>query len=373
MGQENVETIRLGHAKLLSSRIGIGTWAIGGGWGPQPETQSLEALQLALSMGCLLIDTAPPYGNGRAERLVAQAIKEREQRPTVLTKIPPLGYRWAPAPGTPVASIYPSKHILEQVEGSLQRLQVDCLDGVLFQTWCPGWLDDLTWYETIMRLQRQGKIRTFGVSVSDHRPDDANDVIEAGLVDIIEASYSILDQRAAYLLFPLAERYHISVIARSPLASGALAEDWHEGMRFQKGDWRRRVFRDEVLRQTVSRVARLKAEIQPTQPLAQFALRFCLSHPAVSTVIVGVQNREHVLCNLEALQFGPLPKATVDQIITLWQEEFSKDVRTSVGKEGEDEARYPQSAVLVPTGEVTERGSSDEAIQITVGSMESAD
>ncbi len=277
MVQQNVETVRLGCAKLPSSRIGIGTWAIGGGWGPQEDTQSLEALHLALSMGCLLIDTAPLYGNGRAERLVAQAIREHGRQPTVLTKIHPLDYRWAPAPGTPVAHIYPAQHILEQVEGSLHRLQVDCLDCVLFQTWCPGWVDDLTWYETIMQLQRQGKIRTFGISVSDHRSDDANDVIEAGLVDIIEAPYSMLDQRAASRLFPLAERRHVSVIARSPLASGALAEDWREETRFQKGDWRRRVFRGEVLRRTVSRVTRLKAEVQPMQPLAQLALRFCLT------------------------------------------------------------------------------------------------
>jgi aryl-alcohol dehydrogenase-like predicted oxidoreductase len=343
MVEQHPQSVQLGQAKLPSSRIGIGTWAIGGGWGPQPEARSLEALHLALSMGCLLIDTAPLYGNGRAERLVAQAMKEHGTRVTVLTKIHPLDYRWAPAPGTPVASIYPSEHIFEQVEGSLHRLQVECLDCLLFQTWCPGWTHDLTWHETIAQLQRQGKIRTFGISVSDHRPDDANDVIEAGLVDIIEASYSILDQRASEHLFPLAERHHVSVIARSPLASGALAEGWHEGMQFQKGDWRRRVFRDDVLRRTVSRVARLKSEVFPTQPLAQFALRFCLSHPAVSTVIVGVQNREHVLCNLEAQKFGPLAKATVDRITALWQEEFYKNVRTSVGEEGEDEARNPQN------------------------------
>lgn len=342
MVQQNVETVQLGRAKLPGSRIGIGTWALGGGWGPQPEAQSFETLLLALSMGCLLIDTAPLYGNGRAERLVAQAIKAHRRRPTVLTKIHPLNYRWAPAPGTPVADIYPAQHILEQVEGSLHRLQVDCLDCVLFQTWCPGWAHDLTWYETIIQLQRQGKIRTVGISVSDHRSDDANDVIEAGLVDIIEAPYSILDQRAASRLFPLAERHRVSVIARSPLASGALAEDWHEEMHFQKGDWRRRVFRGEVLRRTVSRVARLKAEIHPTQSLAQFALRFCLSHPTVSTVIVGVQNREHVLCNLEALKFGPLSKMTVDRITALWEEEFSKAVRTSIGEEDEDETRHPQ-------------------------------
>jgi aryl-alcohol dehydrogenase-like predicted oxidoreductase len=339
MIDQHQKLVRLGKASLPASRIGIGTWAIGGGWGPQPETQSLEALHKALELGCHLIDTAPLYGNGRAERLVAQAMKEHGTRVTVLTKIYPLNYQWAPAPGTPVSSIYPSKHILEQVEGSLRRLQLDYLDCVLFQTWCPGWANDLTWYETITRLQEQGKIRTYGISVSDHRPDDANDVIEADLVDIIEAPYSILDQRAASRLFPVAALYHVSVIARSPLASGALAEDWHEGMRFQKGDWRRRVFRGEVLQRTISRVARLKSEIHPTQPLAQVALRFCLSHPAVSTAIVGVQNREHVLCNLAVLEQGPLPKTTVDHMTSLWQEEFSTNVRTSVGEEGEGEAR----------------------------------
>lgn len=333
MAQQNLLEVPLGHVKLPSSRIGIGTWAIGGGWGPQPEAQSLEALQMALSLGCLLIDTAPLYGNGRAERLVAQALKEQKTPITVLTKIAPLDYHWAPRPGTPVESVYPSQHILEQVEGSLRRLQVDCLDCLLFQTWCPGWATDLRWYETVSKLQAQGKIRTFGISVSDHRADDANDVITAGLVDIIEAPYSILDQRAAQHLFPLALQRHTSVIVRSPLASGALAENWHEGTRFHRRDWRRRVFRDELLQRTVQRVTRLKALVNPPQSLAQFALRFCLSHPAVRSVIVGVQNLEHVLCNLAVLNQDPLSQETLNQIATLWREEFSKNVRTSVGEE----------------------------------------
>jgi len=83
MVQQNLLEVQLGHAKLPSSRIGIGTWAIGGGWGPQPEAQSLDALYQALSLGCLLIDTAPLYGNGRAERLVARAVKEYGRHITI--------------------------------------------------------------------------------------------------------------------------------------------------------------------------------------------------------------------------------------------------------------------------------------------------
>src|SRR5260370_30408556 len=117
----------LGGAKLPISRIGMGTWAIGGGWGPQPESISLQALHTALERGCGLIDTAPLYGSGRAERLIAQTFREHGQRETTLTKVFPLHYHWAPSPGTSIATIYPSQHIVEQVNQSLKRLETDCL------------------------------------------------------------------------------------------------------------------------------------------------------------------------------------------------------------------------------------------------------
>ncbi|HJT56177.1 MAG TPA: aldo/keto reductase [Ktedonobacteraceae bacterium] len=138
-------TIHIGKANLPASPIGIGTWAIGGGWGPQPEAQSLATLHSALELGCLLIDTAALYGNGRAERLIAQACKEHGTRVTTLTKIYPLHYHWAPSPGTPIADIYPPEHIIAQAELSLRRLAIDCLDGLLLQTWCPSWSEETDW------------------------------------------------------------------------------------------------------------------------------------------------------------------------------------------------------------------------------------
>ena len=139
MQHQEQSTIHVGRAGLVSSRIGIGTWAIGGGWGPQPDTCSLEALHTALEHGCLLIDTAALYGYGHAERLIARTFKEHNNRVTTITKIYPLQYHWAPAPGTPITTIYPAEHIITQVEASLHRLETDCLDAVLFQTWChPG-------------------------------------------------------------------------------------------------------------------------------------------------------------------------------------------------------------------------------------------
>src|SRR5690348_6656667 len=106
----------LGSARLPISRIGIGTWAIGGGWGPQADDDSLQALHAALDMGCQLFDTAPLYGNGHAEELLARVFKERGKRATLITKVYPLGYQWAPAAGTPINSVFPVEHIIEQAE-----------------------------------------------------------------------------------------------------------------------------------------------------------------------------------------------------------------------------------------------------------------
>src|SRR5579885_3376926 len=195
--------IFFGRDQLSASRVGIGTWAIGGGWGPQPEERSLAALCEAVECGCRLIDTAPLYGNGRAERLVARVLREQRAHVTVCTKVFPLAYQWAPAAGTPIEQVFPPEHIIAQAEESLRRLQVESIDCLLLQTWCPSWAQELSWYHTMLWLQQQGKIRSFGISVSDHRPDEANGVIEAGRVTLLEVPYSILDQRAAEKLFPV--------------------------------------------------------------------------------------------------------------------------------------------------------------------------
>jgi aryl-alcohol dehydrogenase-like predicted oxidoreductase len=160
-------------------------------------------------------------------------------------------------------------------------------------------------------------------------------VIAAGRVDIIEAPYSLLDQRAAERLFPLAQRHHVSIIARTPLASGALSGRWHTAIKFHRADWRRRVFRGEVLERTVQRVSQVRALFEPGVALAQAALRFCLSHPAVSTVIPGVRTAEQVVCNLAVSEQGALLPEQLEQIGRLWREELHQQVRTSIGEEGE--------------------------------------
>ena len=106
-------------------------------------------------------------------------------------------------------------------------------------------------------------------------------------------------------------------------------------MKFHRADWRRRVFRGEVLERTVQRVSQVRALFEPGVALAQVALRFCLSHPAVSTVIPGVRTAEQVVCNLAASEQGALLPEQLEQIGRLWRKELHQQVRTSIGEEGE--------------------------------------
>jgi aryl-alcohol dehydrogenase-like predicted oxidoreductase len=106
-------------------------------------------------------------------------------------------------------------------------------------------------------------------------------------------------------------------------------------MKFHRNDWRRRVFRGDLFQQTLERITRLKSLFDPTAHLAQIALRFCLSHPAVTAVISGVRSPEQATYNLSALEQGPLPREVIDVITRLWHEEFQYNVRTSIGEEGE--------------------------------------
>jgi aryl-alcohol dehydrogenase-like predicted oxidoreductase len=117
-------------------------------------------------------------------------------------------------------------------------------------------------------------------------------------------------------------------------------------MRFHRQDWRRRVFRDDLFQQTIRRVALVKALADPRVPLAQFALRFCLSHPAISAVIPGIRNADQARCNLAVLEQGGLPQEILNQIAHLWNELLRFNVRISIGEEGEGDHRLSsQSSV----------------------------
>ncbi len=322
----------LGRTGIEVSAVGIGTWAMGSQWGEQEEEASIAALHRALDLGCHLIDTAQAYGNGRSERIVARVFRERGERVPVATKVPPKDLDWNTIPGVSnIRDKFPADYLIERCEFSLRNLETDCLDVYQLHTWCPTWNDETEWYEAMVKLRDQGKIRAIGISVTDARPSEANGTSAANRVDTVQLIYNILDQRAATEVFPLAREHNVGILARVPLASGALSGRWNAQTRFSEGDWRAEVFTGGTLQRTLHYIDELRfLEQESDSSLVEAAVRFCISDPTVSSAIPGARSTEQAETLMRAMQRGPLPENQLRRLRELWEREFSAHIQTSI-------------------------------------------
>jgi aryl-alcohol dehydrogenase-like predicted oxidoreductase len=134
------------------------------------------------------------------------------------------------------------------------------------------------------------------------------------LVDVVQVIYNIFDQAPEDELFPVCQELNIGVIARVPFDEGSLGGKLTLETRFPKGDWRAGYFGPENLPKTVERVEKLKKVVPAGMTLPEMALRFILSHPAVSTTIPGMRKAEHVRQNIAASDAGPLDKSLLAEL-----------------------------------------------------------
>lgn len=270
---------------------------MGGMWGACDDGAATEALNTGLDEGINFFDTAQVYGNGRSETLVGNVIRKRKSRDKVFlaTKIPPKNYQWPAVPGSNVQNIFPASWIRKMTEASLKNLQTDCIDLQQLHVWSPDWLNQGDWLEALQSLRREGKIRYIGISVNDHEPETALDIVTSGLIDSIQVIYNIFDQSSAENLFPACEKHKVAVIARVPFDEGSLTGFLHPALEFPKRDWRKHYFSGNRLKETYERVEKLKLLLDLDTPtLPALALKFCLGHPVVTTVIPGMRRKMHV-------------------------------------------------------------------------------
>jgi len=305
---------RLGRTGWRVSEIGYGAWQIGGTmWGEVGEAEARSVLDSALEAGIDFFDTALAYGHGRSERLVGEVLRAAGERDRVkvATKVPPLNWQWPARPEVPISEVFPAEWIRECAMRSLANLGGDPIDLLQLHVWTDAWLNQSEWFEALSALKEEGVIRAFGVSVNDHDPGSATGVTGSGRIDTIQVIYNVFDQSAEEALFGAAQAADVGVIARVPLDEGSLAGGFDESTSFPEGDMRRTYFRGDRLTETVRRVSRLRPLLQTGgQTLAQGALRFCLSHPAVSTVIVGTVNASHIHEDAAASALGQLDAGT---------------------------------------------------------------
>ncbi|MGW6144986.1 aldo/keto reductase [Streptomyces sp. NPDC055140] len=314
----------LGRSGMSVSEIGYGAWGIGAsGWVGATEDESVRALHRAVDLGVNFIDTARGYGE--SERIVGRVVRERaSDEVLVATKVPPKNRIWPAPDGVDPTEAFPGAHIRESVETSLRVSGLDHFDVVQFHVWSDEWLGRGDWLQTVEELKKEGKIRLFGVSVNDHQPDNALALVRSGAVDTVQVIYNIFDQAPADALLPACEEHGVGVIVRVALDEGGLTGRITAGTTFPEGDFRARYFRDDRPAQVERKVAAIVADlgIAPDE-IAEHALRFVLSSPAVSTVIPGMRTVRNVERNTALSDGRPL---TADQLAVLaghrWQRNF---------------------------------------------------
>lgn len=305
----------LGRTGLRVSDIGFGAMTIGGEiFGATDDSESLRALNRALDLGMNFIDTADAYGRGHSEELIAQLLKTRRQEVVLATKG---GNQFTVRQGL---RNFDPDYITSALEHSLKRLQIETID--LYQLHNPSQevMRRGEIFERLERFKREGKIRFYGISIE--KTADGIVAVETGKPDTLQVVYNILHQDPEEQLLPLAQRENIGIIARVPLERGALSGRFQSAAGFADRDWRKGVFPEDQLAQINAAVAELQFLVKGNVPnLAHAALRFILSHPAVSAIIPGIRTVRQVEDNVAA-SGKRLPAEDLTRLRQLYQSDF---------------------------------------------------
>ncbi|HSM24752.1 MAG TPA: aldo/keto reductase [Anaerolineaceae bacterium] len=299
---------QFGQSSLKVTEIGIGLWAAGGDqWGQTDDQDVLDAIDYALDAGVNFFDTADVYGGGHSEELLGKAMQGRREKFVLATKI-----GWFDFDGEKGHSFYTTpEKLINGVEKNLKRLQTDYID--IMQSHID--FRDATMevmIEGFQKLQKAGKILHYGVSTSNFEYLKAFN--GDGNCSSLQIDYSILNRTAEADIMPYCQDNGIGVIVRGSLAMGILAGKFTAETRFGEDDFRRRWHEDPqefvTFKDDLSKVESLR-ELTNGRSLAQLALQFVLSNPAVSTVIPGVKSIAQAQANIQAGLLNPLTEKEI--------------------------------------------------------------
>lgn len=286
---------RLGKTQIRVSVVGLGTWQLGGEWGKTFQQAEVDAmLTKASELGINLIDTAECYGDHLSERLVGQTIKGSRDEWIVATKF---GHRFKP--GFDREMLFEPAQVRKQLEDSLKALQTDYIDLYQFHSGTDEQFETPGLWEMLQEQVRAGKVRHLGVSISSKfKTSYQADRAQAVGAEAVQVVYNRIERKPEQQIFDSCIRQDLGVLARVPLASGFLSGKYSEDAAFADSDVRS-VWGDE--KQRIAReVARLKSEVPEGVPMAQWALAWCLQHPAVSCVIPGCKTIQQIEANAKA-------------------------------------------------------------------------
>lgn len=287
-----MQTRRLGQTDLEITRMGYGAWAIGGGgwafaWGPQDDQESIATIHEALDLGINWIDTAPVYGLGHSEEVVARALQGRTHKPYIFTKC---GRIWDE--NRQIGKSLKRESIRRECEASLRRLRVETID--LYQIHWPEPPEEIDeGWETLTQLKNEGKVRWIGVSNFNEK--QMAQVSRFGPIASLQPPYSMVRREIETSILPHCLEQKIGVLVYSPMQSGLLTGSWTRERlaSLPADDWRReknRHFQEPLFSRNLKLAALLGEIGRPHgKSPGEVAIAWTLNHPAVTAAIVGAR------------------------------------------------------------------------------------
>jgi aryl-alcohol dehydrogenase-like predicted oxidoreductase len=292
---------KLGKTGLKVSVIGMGTWQFGGEWGKVFEQGEVNAMiNRAKELGINLIDTAECYGDHVSEQLIGNAIEAKDRGDWIIaTKFGHKfqGFLNRTEPRSP-------KDVRKQLEESLKALRTEYVDIYQYHSWGDGQYFNQDVHAELEKMMEEGKVHHLGNSISKNDNVKQVQTSTKRYVQVIQMIYNRLDILPEKTTLPVCVKQNLGVLARVPLASGYLTGKYKAGDRFAEGDVRSR--RDvKQLDEKLKEVERIAArELPKDVPMSQWALGWCLEHPAVSAVIPGCKDVGQVEANAAAAELA---------------------------------------------------------------------
>jgi aryl-alcohol dehydrogenase-like predicted oxidoreductase len=284
-----MEFAGIAGTNLKVSRVGIGTWAVGGWmWGGTDETEAIAAIRAAFDHGINLVDTAPVYGFGRSEEIVGKALAGMRDRAVIATKV---GLEWRDGKVFRNAS---RARILQEIEDSLRRLRTDRID--IYQI---HWPDPHVPVEetatTLRSLFEQGKIGAIGVS--NFSPEQMEEFRKFAPLHVLQPPYNLFERGIDADVLPYCRRNGIATLGYGALCRGLLSGRMRGDTQFNGDDLRRNdpKFRQPRYAQYLSAVDELDRLAQDYgKRVIHLAARWVLDQ-GVTVALWGARHKEQLL------------------------------------------------------------------------------
>ena len=316
------------------AEIGLGTWQLGSAdWGVIDENKALEIIDTYVQSGGNFIDTADVYGMGNSERIIGKYLKQTEKQLFVATK---LGRRQDAPNGWPQNFTYDAirRHVEQSLANlGLEQLYLEQLHCIPTEELRKGQV-----FDHLRRLQQEGLIKHFGVSVETEQ--EALICLRHNDIASLQIIFNLFRQHLAEAFFDQAAEQGTGLIARVPLASGLLSGKYTVDTKFDAKDHRSynangdafnvgETFSGIEFKEGVHLASELKSRL-PEGELSKLSIKWILQHPAISTVIPGASKPSQVMSNVAASDLPALEASTMQELKSFYDQNIRQKIRGAV-------------------------------------------